>query len=84
MNLINRDQFKDLLQKGPISFSYTKIDGSVREAHGTLDPSIIEQYVPPKLNEGNDFQNHVKSSLTYFDLDLKEFRSIHKMSEIYI
>ena len=41
----NLDAFRNKLKSGVVNFKYTKKDGSVREAKGTLNPEIIgEKY----------------------------------------
>lgn len=41
----NLDTFRNALKSGVVNFKYTKKDGSVREAKGTLNPEIIgEKY----------------------------------------
>jgi hypothetical protein len=50
---------------GVVTFSYTKKDGSRREAIGTLDS------VP--ATKGNHRSNY--SVLTYFDLDARDWRA---------
>lgn len=52
------------MKKGVVSFSFTKIDGSIRKAIGTLKD------VP--ATKGNESSNSV---LTYFDLDSNAWRS---------
>ena len=38
----NLDAFRNKLKSGVVNFKYTKKDGSVREAKGTLNPETFE------------------------------------------
>lgn len=51
---------------GVVTFSYKKVDGSTRVATGTLDSVPATKGVKRPTNY---------SLLTYFDLDVQEFRS---------
>ena len=65
--------FKDLLVEGPCSITYYKIDGSTREARGTLNTSLIPSDKLPKSNTSqkagsDDVQR-------YYDLNVNGWRS---------
>lgn len=59
------------LTRGVVSFSFRKQDGSLREAHGTLDLHLIPADKRPKgaLPRPNF------ASMAFFDLDLGEWRA---------
>lgn len=51
-----------------VKFYFQKVDGSVREAYGTLDASRIPQI------SGNDTRKKNDTVQTYFDTEKGEFR----------
>ena len=61
---VNLTELKEMLTKGTVKFQYTKNDGSVRTAVGTLKSDLIT-----KKPAGG--QNKVKDAgyVTYFDLE---------------
>lgn len=56
------------LRKGIIKFYYQKVDGSLREAWGTLNEERI-----PHTEESN--RRHNPTLQTYFDTEKREWRS---------
>jgi len=79
-----RDWVKDLLQKGNVTVTFTKADGTDREMRCTLDLARVPQ---DKLPKGDVPVEHLLKeskkprkepdphSLRVFDLDKKEWRS---------
>ena len=67
------EQLKDLLKAGKVRFEYTKVNGDIREAVGTLNGELI----PDKFAE-NSNPVHKITNLRYFDLDKQSWRSISK------
>lgn len=69
MKKVTPAQLHDMLCKGTVKFLYTKKDGSVRTAVGTLKSSLITR--KPQGGE-----NKVKAAgyTTYFDLEKDAFR----------
>ncbi|MCK9446539.1 SH3 beta-barrel fold-containing protein [bacterium] len=70
--MINIEELRKLLKFGKISFEYTKNNGDLRKAIGTLQPELIPESMKPK-----DSSTQI-STLRYFDLDKNEWRSISK------
>jgi hypothetical protein len=53
---------------GEVAFSFTKKDGSLRKAKGTLSPSVIAQY--PFTGKQTESPNLVR----FFDVEISEWR----------
>ena len=66
---VNLTELKEMLTKGTVKFQYTKNDGSVRTAMGTLKSSMITR----KPSGG---QNKVKGAgyTSYFDVEKDAWR----------
>lgn len=62
-------ELREMLKSGKVKFQYTKKDGSVRTAIGTLKSSLI-------TNKPNGGQNKVKEAgyTSYYDLEKDAFR----------
>mgnify|MGYP001250086957 CR=1 FL=1 len=61
-----------------VKFYFQKVDGSVREAYGTLS----EKIVPPVSNDNNRSKNDTVQ--VYFDTEVKEWRCFKKLNLISI
>jgi len=68
---VKTKKFRKMLQKGKVHFEYAKVDGTLREALGTLNPELIPVEMQPKESRPTDYVN-----LRYFDLDKNAWRSI--------
>ena len=78
---IIRDWVKSLLQKGPVTVTFTKADGTDREMHCTLS----WEHIPPRqqpqdvteeqLKESKPRKKPDEHSIRVFDLDKQEWRS---------
>lgn len=65
------EKLKDSLHKGKVSFSFKKADGTLRQAVGTLHPSLL-----PLRNEGETSTRVQPPHLqVYYDLGSGGFRS---------
>ena len=68
------DQFRDTLKRGTVHFWYTKTNGEEREAYGTLDTDIIEEYYRKPETKGKrrpsafNFNRDNDEYIQYFDL----------------
>lgn len=60
----------DELRQRIVHFKYAKVDGTIREAWGTLKESLIERSSKDTLGSKNSCPNYV----TYFDLTKNEWR----------
>jgi len=70
------ESFRKKLQSGTYRFSYFKIDGSIREAVGTLDMSRIPEDKRPKsLSSAPDVRPENYDTFPYYDLDAAGWRS---------
>ena len=68
------ENFRDKLRTGVWRFSFFKLDGSIREARGTLSPLLIPADKLPSSGASLDKEKSA-SSFPYFDLDKQEWRS---------
>ena len=70
------ESFRKKLQSGTYRFSYFKIDGSIREAVGTLDMSRIPEDKRPKsLSSAPDVRPENYNTFPYYDLNAGGWRS---------
>ena len=77
-----RDWVRSLLQKGAITVSFVKADGTVRDMHCTLDWDRIPQDKQPGkpsidglVKESRQRKEPDENSLRVFDLEKQEWRS---------
>ena len=68
------ENFRDKLRAGVWRFSFFKLDGSIREARGTLSPLLIPVDKLPSSGASLDKEKSA-SSFPYFDLDKQGWRS---------
>ena len=70
------ESFRDQLRTGVYRFSYFKIDGSIREARGTLDFSRIPaEHQPKPLSGAPEVRQENYEAFRYYDLDAAGWRS---------
>lgn len=67
---ISRKKLEERLSKGEVSFSYEKIDGTVKTVRGTTNVELI----PEEWRPTGGSLSHAGTA--YFDLDIQEWRSI--------
>lgn len=72
METVDTQRFRELLHKGEVNFSYKKIDGTIREARGTLDFNMI----PEESHPTGTGKVTSDSTISYFDLDKNAWRSL--------
>lgn len=73
------------LKEGICVFFFTKTDGSIRKAIGTLNPQIIEHYLgKPNTSKEKEESLEEKPNLIYYDLEKKRFGSFVKSNLIAI
>lgn len=73
-----RDWVRSLLQKGPITVTFVKADGAVRDMKCTLDWTFIPADKQPKLvsvQEAKQRKEPDPHSIRVFDVDKQEWRS---------
>lgn len=70
------EQLIKQMQERVVDFSFEKVDGSIRQASGTLMPDAIESFIGPSKGTSNKTPNH--DVLVYFDVDAQAFRSFRK------
>lgn len=75
INGIDADLYNALHSYENVEFTYTKVNGEERIAHGTLKTAIIEEN--NALPKGN-IDNKSDDILRYFDVDKKAWRSCKK------
>lgn len=66
---------KNLLKSSKVRFFYYKIDGTIREAYGTLSDKIIPSSGEVKRKKNDSLQ-------TYFDIEVNGWRSFRKANLI--
>lgn len=64
---------KKLQEAAPVSFSYFKVGGELRNAVGTLHESLIPGDYKPK-----DSSINYANSFRYYDLEKEAWRSLNK------
>ena len=70
------ESFRNKLHTGIYRFSYFKLDGSIREARGTLDLSRIPaEHHPKPLSGAPDVRPENYETFVYYDLDAPGWRS---------
>ncbi|MCM1351162.1 MAG: SH3 beta-barrel fold-containing protein [Alistipes senegalensis] len=62
----------DQLHSRIVRFSYRKADGSIREAIGTLKPSILDKLVAE--TKSGRRKSSRSNQVTYYDLDCEDWR----------
>lgn len=65
-------KLKETLYKGIVKFHFTKVDGTIREAYGTLKSDLV---APTK---GNDNRAKNPTVQVYFDTEKEEYRCFKK------
>lgn len=69
------ERIQKALQEGKVHFSFKKVDGTVRNAYGTLHPSLL----PVRDSvEGSTSRPVNPGVQVYYDLDAGSFRSFKK------
>lgn len=75
---VSQVELAELLLKGKVYFQYTKVDGTKRNAWGTLRTDLIPSYIPPTsvvdVSTGHIVRNY--TNLRYYDLDRCGWRSV--------
>lgn len=72
-------KLQDALHSGKVRFSFTKVDGSVRQAYGSLHPSLL-----PDRGETTSSRPVNPGVMVYYDLDSGGFRSFKKDSLLHV
>ena len=67
--------FREALKKGVVQFSYFKQDRTIREARGTLNPTLIPYDKLPKGKPIEVDERPNYKSIPYYDLDRCEWRA---------
>ena len=62
-------KLKKQMLKGIVQFYYQKVDGSIREAYGTLKSELM-----PAIDTSNDRRLKNPTVQVYFDTERQEFR----------
>ena len=69
-------RLKKEMAKRVVKFYFQKVDGSIREAYGTLNPSVL-----PQSNGSGRRPNDTLQ--VYYDTEKQEFRSFKKANLIF-
>jgi hypothetical protein len=62
------------MSAGIVKFYFQKVDGSIREAYGTLASNLVP------VIDGNDTRKKNDTTQTYFDTEKQEWRCFKKMN----
>ena len=74
-------KLKKMLRKHKyFKFSYFKKDGSIREACGTLEPSVMEYAICPLT--GRSYTCSKPDVIRYYDQEAEQFRSFKALNLI--
>ena len=76
--IVELQTFLQKMQRGIVKFYFQKVDGSIREAWGTLN----EKYIPTTTSTNNKAKNETVQ--TYFDTEKQEFRCFKKLNLVSI
>ena len=73
-------KFLEALKAGKVKFSYKKVDGSTREAVGTLKSELMDgaKATDKKVEDGKKKHFVPPTVIVYWDLDSEAFRSFRK------
>ena len=72
-------KLKKELQNGIVRFHFQKVDGSIREAWGTLKTNLIPNINAANINAANNRAQNATIQV-YFDTEKKEWRSFKKLN----
>lgn len=64
-------KLKEAMKSGIVKFYFQKVDGSIREAYGTLKESLL----PPTTGNNRKSNDTIQ---VYFDTERQEYRSFKK------
>lgn len=81
MDAAEEKKFLKALKAGKVKFSYKKVDGSTREAVGTLKPELMDggaQATEKKVEDGKKKRHVPPTVIIYWDLEAAGFRSFRK------
>lgn len=78
MTKISHRELKNKLKAGSLKFYFKKVDGSLRQALGTLDLSRVPEINQPKGGSVSGDQT------AYYDLEVGAWRSVSSSKEIWI
>ena len=80
MSSSEEKKFLEALKAGKVEFSYKKVDGSTREAVGTLKPELMKkaEATDKKIADGKKKHFVPPTILVYWDLEAAGFRSFRK------
>lgn len=73
--MIAIEDFKQALRNGVVNFRFTKKDGSIREANGTLNKEVIDEACANP--NGGEFKAKASGYVAYFDVDEEDWRCFH-------
>ena len=65
------DELRAALKSSVVNFTFTKLNGEVRQAKGTTNPRLVSGGFPPTGN-----RKPSDKVLTYFDLGANGFRCV--------
>lgn len=71
-------EFKTALRNNLVKFSFTKKDGTLREAVGTLSMSYIQKTDPQAVPNSFSSSSPNTDMIRYYDIERRNWRSFHE------
>lgn len=71
------DELRAALKSSVVNFTFTKLNGEIREAKGTTNPDLI-----PEEYRSKSTRKSSGKVMTYFDLHVNGFRSVSLDSKV--
>ena len=72
-------EFKTALCNNLVKFSFTKKDGTLREAVGTLNMSYIQKTDPQAVPNSLGYSSSPETDMVrYYDIERRNWRSFHE------
>lgn len=63
------------MNRGIVKFYYQKVDGTIREAYGTLKAELLPEPIETEVK-----RKHNDTVFTYFDTEVGEYRCFKKLN----
>ena len=73
---LTHDELRQYLRESQVFFEYKKVDGTLRQAWGTLKPDLIPSDQTPKDSSTGVTKENKSTNLRYFDIDKNAWRSV--------
>ena len=79
IKIMTISEFKTALRNNLVKFSFTKKDGTFREAVGTLNMSYIQKTDPQAVPNSLGYSSSPETDMIrYYDIERRNWRSFHE------